>query len=431
MDHLDVDRAVLVERLLRRLAGADLRIPAPGPCAGRGGHRAVGPRQHATACADRRDPAAALRRRAADRTTAGMKYNRNYWLQDWPAFVDFFFGELCVEPHSTKLFEDVVEWRSGDAPARYRSPSAEAPAYAETAEQAEQMLRDHPVPGPRDQWDRRTACQPQGRFDTVARLTGAERLFSREPATCRWAATRSWSTGRSRPSSTGHAGTRAATRVDARHAPASPRVLYLSSPIGLGHVRRDLAIADALREQHPDVEVEWLTQSPVTDFLEQRGETVHPASAHLASESTHIESESGEHDLHAFQAIRRMDEVLVNNFMVFDDLVVAGELRPLGRRRGLGPRPLPAREPRAQAGAVRVDDRLRGLDADGRRWRAGGVPRRGLQRRDGRARCAVPLAAGPLGLRRRPGRRRRCARWVRTCRTCASGPRSTSSSPAT
>ena len=48
---------------------------------------------------------------------------------------------------------------------------------------------------------------------------------------------------------------------------------------------------------------------------------MHPASAFLASESTHIESESGEHDLHAFQAIRRMDEVLVNNFMVFDDLV--------------------------------------------------------------------------------------------------------------
>ena len=46
-----------------------------------------------------------------------------------------------------------------------------------------------------------------------------------------------------------------------------------------------------------------------------------PRVCHLVSESTHFESESGEHDLHAFQAIRRMDEVLVNNFMVFDDLV--------------------------------------------------------------------------------------------------------------
>jgi predicted glycosyltransferase len=100
-----------------------------------------------------------------------------------------------------------------------------------------------------------------------------------------------------------------------------PRALYLSSPIGLGHVRRDLAIADAMRERRPDLEVQWLTQSPVAEFLEQRGEVVHPASRLLANESGHFESESGEHDLHAFQAVRRMDEVLVNNFMVFDDLV--------------------------------------------------------------------------------------------------------------
>ena len=48
---------------------------------------------------------------------------------------------------------------------------------------------------------------------------------------------------------------------------------------------------------------------------------VHPASALLANESAHIEDESADHDLHAFQAIRRMDEILVNNFMVFNDVV--------------------------------------------------------------------------------------------------------------
>ena len=52
-------------------------------------------------------------------------------------------------------------------------------------------------------------------------------------------------------------------------------------------------------------------------MLEDAGERVHPASAWLANESAHIEHEAGEHDLHAFQAIRRMDEILVNNFMVF------------------------------------------------------------------------------------------------------------------
>jgi hypothetical protein len=62
----------------------------------------------------------------------------------------------------------------------------------------------------------------------------------------------------------------------------------------------------------------------VTRLLEASGERVHPLSARLASESRHIELESGEHDLHCFQAIRRMDEVLIANFMIFQDAVEQG-----------------------------------------------------------------------------------------------------------
>ena len=71
----------------------------------------------------------------------------------------------------------------------------------------------------------------------------------------------------------------------------------------------------------PDLELDWLAQHPVTAVLESRGERIHPASALLANESKHIESECAEHDLHCFQAIRRMDEILLANFMVFHDLV--------------------------------------------------------------------------------------------------------------
>jgi len=102
-------------------------------------------------------------------------------------------------------------------------------------------------------------------------------------------------------------------------------VLYLSSPIGLGHAQRDIAIADALRALHPDLEIDWLAQHPVTDVLEARGEHVHTMSAELASESAHFAAESSGHDLNAFQAIRRMDEILVANFMVFHDVVTDGE----------------------------------------------------------------------------------------------------------
>ncbi|MGH2477851.1 MAG: glycosyltransferase [Candidatus Limnocylindrales bacterium] len=115
--------------------------------------------------------------------------------------------------------------------------------------------------------------------------------------------------------------TRTWTRALARRR----RALYISSPIGLGHAQRDVAIADELRKLRPDVEIDWLAQHPVTAVLESRGERIHPLSAELASESAHITAESSEHDLNAFQAIRRMDEILVANFMVFHDAVEGGE----------------------------------------------------------------------------------------------------------
>ena len=99
------------------------------------------------------------------------------------------------------------------------------------------------------------------------------------------------------------------------------RVLYMSSPIGLGHAQRDVAIARELRRLVPGLEIDWLAQHPVTRVLEAEGERIHPASRWLANESRHIETESAEHDLHCFQAWRRMDEILIANFMVFHDVV--------------------------------------------------------------------------------------------------------------
>ncbi|HEY6570439.1 MAG TPA: glycosyltransferase [Candidatus Limnocylindrales bacterium] len=117
----------------------------------------------------------------------------------------------------------------------------------------------------------------------------------------------------------------AATTTWTRSLARKRRALYISSPIGLGHAQRDVAIADELRRLHPDLEIDWLAQHPVTAVLEARDERIHPLSAELASESAHITSESSDHDLNAFQAIRRMDEILVANFMVFHDAVEGGE----------------------------------------------------------------------------------------------------------
>lgn len=107
-------------------------------------------------------------------------------------------------------------------------------------------------------------------------------------------------------------------RAAARRA---PRALFISSPIGLGHVQRDLTIARELRRLAPALEIDWLAQHPVTAVLEAAGERIHPMSRHLASESAHWEQAAGEHELHCFMAWREMDEILLANFMVFLDTV--------------------------------------------------------------------------------------------------------------
>ena len=106
---------------------------------------------------------------------------------------------------------------------------------------------------------------------------------------------------------------------------STKRALFISSPIGLGHAQRDVAIAQELRKLVPNLEIEWLAQHPVTAVLEANGECIHPLSDQLAGESPHIEDEmGGEHELNVFQALRNKDEILLNNFHVFLDAAIEG-----------------------------------------------------------------------------------------------------------
>jgi predicted glycosyltransferase len=101
------------------------------------------------------------------------------------------------------------------------------------------------------------------------------------------------------------------------------RALFISSPIGLGHVQRDLAIARELRKLQPDLAIDWFTVDPAARYLEREGEHLHPITQRLANESRHFENMAGEHDLSAFFALRTMDEIMSHNFMTFVDLMEA------------------------------------------------------------------------------------------------------------
>ncbi len=240
------------------------------------------------------------------------KYNRHYWLENYPDFLRFFFSQVFTEPHSTKHIEDCVDWGLETTPETLIATALASGLDEAAVHDLASRIRCPAVVvhGSED------AIRAPGSGAKLAELTGGTLVtfegsghapHAREPVKFNLlvrdlvcpAAPRSWVRGKSR----------------------RKRALYISSPIGLGHAHRDVAIADELRELHPDLEIDWLAQHPVTAVLEARGEHIHPASAELSNESHHIESESAEHDLHCFQAWRRMDEILLANFMVFHDVV--------------------------------------------------------------------------------------------------------------
>jgi pimeloyl-ACP methyl ester carboxylesterase/predicted glycosyltransferase len=242
------------------------------------------------------------------------KYNSYYWRKDYRDFLEFFFEKCCNEPHSSKQIEDAVGWGLDTDPA----------VLADTTRGLGLPTRERI----RDTCARITCptlvihgdldlVRPHAQGQALAEATGGELVTlkdaghmptGRDPVKvnlllrdflCPPAPPRHWR--------------RSASRVK--------RALYISSPIGLGHARRDLAIARELRRLHPDLQIDWLAQDPVTRVLEAEGERIHPASAELAGESAHMQSEARRHGLPCFQAIRRMDEILAANFMVFHDVV--------------------------------------------------------------------------------------------------------------
>ena len=268
-----------------------------------------------------------------DEADGWAMFNRDVWRRDYDRFVDFFFSECFSEPHSTKPIEDCVGWAHEIDPdtlaASQRGPSIgsrdDVHALARRLECPVLVIH-----GDEDR------LRPLEEAVELASVTGGTLVTlegsghipqARDPVRVNLLI-REFVDGLPREPGRGGeprgAPTPPAERRWTRALARPPRALYLSSPIGLGHARRDVAIARALRDLRPELEIEWLAQDPVTRVLEAHGERIHPLSAQLASESTHVASESHGHELNAFEAIRRMDEILVSNFMVFHDALADG-----------------------------------------------------------------------------------------------------------
>ena len=233
---------------------------------------------------------------------------------DWPGYLDEFFTTVFPEPHSTKPYEDGVRYgwaTTGEIVDLGRKGwlGQDLREYATSVNAPTLVI--HGIDDRRSPYDAGLVIHQLIPHSQLLTIEGGGHLpavrdpvlFNRSISTFVGAPqrTRTWTRAMSRPR----------------------KALFLSSPIGLGHVQRDLAIAHELRKLEPDLAIDWFTVDPATTYLERECEHVHPITQRLANESRHFERVAGEHDLSAFFALRTMDEIMVNNFMTFSDLMEA------------------------------------------------------------------------------------------------------------
>lgn len=184
-----------------------------------------------------------------DRHEGWGKANRHYWKADYRGWVEFFASQIVTEPHSSKQWEDLVGWgleTDGETLACTATGVGEP-----TARDAEAVCRAVRCPvlvvhGDAD------AVTPYANGVAIAEWSGGSLVTIpggghaptiREPVKVNLLL-RDFVRSLSGPRP------RRASWTPARSRPR--RALFVSSPIGLGHARRDVAIARELRARRPE-----------------------------------------------------------------------------------------------------------------------------------------------------------------------------------
>jgi pimeloyl-ACP methyl ester carboxylesterase/predicted glycosyltransferase len=237
------------------------------------------------------------------------------------------FKRIFPEPHSLKGIEDCVTW-AGETTPEVLIESLRAidgiNVYDLLGRVGVPTLALHGTDDkivPYSHAEKMVAAIPGAKLVTFER--GGHGLFGRDAVKVN-RFIRDFALGQEVPD------TRIASTIERTVPPAPPRraprdsqrrVLWLSSPIGLGHIQRDLAIARRLREQNPDVVVDFLAGDPADRVVRHWGERVHPATRLLQNETAHFEGWAADHELHAFNALWDMDEIMTANFMTLADVV--------------------------------------------------------------------------------------------------------------
>lgn len=98
-------------------------------------------------------------------------------------------------------------------------------------------------------------------------------------------------------------------------------VLYISGSLGLGHITRDIAIANQLRKLLPEVEIEWLAADPATTLLKENGEKLVPGVENYANENVSAEQVASGSKLNLLSYLLKSRGEWKKNIDFFFDLI--------------------------------------------------------------------------------------------------------------
>ena len=298
-------------------------------------------------------------------------WNRHFIPDHWPDYAAFFFANMLPEPHSTKQLEDIHAYNCATSGHVMLAENGSR-RHPGTPEEAEALLRG--IVAAR-------AGHPGHRRPLPAARTGRERRPLDRGRAPRPRGRGSPADGpASRTGQPGHQELRGPGRRRARPAAASGR-RHDAPAAGAVPQLADRARPRAPRPRHRRRHARAAARpgDPVADPVAgggvpraaRRGRAPRLAAPRQRVRPLRVgvgrarparvpgRAADGRGAGQQLHGVRRPGRT--------------GALRPVAGRRGLGPRPLPAREPRAQAGAVRLDDRLRRA---GCRWPTAASARR-------------------------------------------------------
>lgn len=98
-------------------------------------------------------------------------------------------------------------------------------------------------------------------------------------------------------------------------------VLYISGSLGLGHIGRDIAIANQLRKLIAEIEVDWLAADPATNVLSESGEKLVPGIEQYANENVAAETAAKGSHLNIFSYLMKSRGEWRKNVDFFLDLI--------------------------------------------------------------------------------------------------------------